>query len=542
MGSRKEISALRRSVCALALLLVTFGAFLPAINNGFISLDDGPYVTENPVVLLGLSLRGLRWSFTTFAMGNWHPLAWISHMADVTLFGLRAGGHHLTSVLLHVASSVGLFLLLSIATGSLGRSLLAAALFAVHPLRAESVAWVAERKDVLSVFFWVMCLLAYVGYARRPTGLRYGGFLLLATAALLSKAMAVSLPLTLLLFDVWPLGRIGAILRDSRERGQRLAAVLMEKVPLVAMAVPIAFLATVAQKKSGAMAPVGHIAVITIPNAFFSSVLYLYKMIWPTHLSIFYPLRVTPIGPAATIGICTGLVIATLAVIVLVPRRPSFAMGWFWYCLTILPVIGLVQVGEQAMADRYSYVPSIGIAIMAVWAVPSRWVTGPLARTTAAGVALSLVMGLAGLTWVQTGYWRDSFTLFTHSLSVVPGNWQAHNHLALYELKRGRTEEAAGHLRECLRVYSSPGLLMNLGAVLETAERNAEAAEVYAQAARGPLPFADAELRLGNVLVKLDRIEEAILHYRRAIEIEPTNVRARGALAEALARGGRRSG
>jgi hypothetical protein len=435
----------RRAVPFLLLAVIVAAAFAPAVGNGFVGYDDPGYVTRQPHVAGGLTAQGLAWSLTAVLQSNWHPLTWVSHMLDVTLFGLSPPGHHATSVLLHLTNTLLLFHLLHRETRRVGPSLFVAAVFGVHPLHVESVAWVAERKDVLSTLFWLLALAAYGTYTRRPGLGRYALVLVLFAAGLASKPMVVTLPLTLLLWDVWPLARIVRV-------GLRRA--LLEKVPFAALAGLSAGMTIHAQQAGGSLVAGDALPLaLRLGNAAVSYVVYVRQLVWPIGLAAFYPHPVEGLA-AWTVGAALlALVAVTVGAIRSRRRRPWLFVGWGWYLITLMPVIGIVQVGLQARADRYMYVPMIGLLIALAWTadeVVSRSRVATARMTTAlAGLAI-LALGVAA--WRQVHVWRDGVTLWTHALAVTDDNFIAHDNLGVELDALGRPDEALAHYRETLRI------------------------------------------------------------------------------------------
>ncbi len=484
---------------SLALLLLVFLAYWPAVGNHFVSLDDETYVTGNPHVKGGLTGEGVDWAFTSLGYaGNWHPLTWLSHMLDVELFGLNPRGHHLVSIGLHASNAVLLFLVLRGMTGALGRSALVAALFALHPLHVESVVWVAERKDVLSTFFGLLTMAAYGGYVRQRSLGRYGVLLGLFALGLLAKPMLVTLPFVFLLLDYWPLDRVRPPPPASRTKRKPAVgpapprgtdpepklSLVLEKLPLFALAALSAGMTWAAQSRGWAVNyrfPLWD----RLSNALVAYVAYLGKTVWPVNLAAFYPLPESglPVGRVLAAGFILGAVTA----LVLWQRRryPYLVTGWFWYLGTLVPVIGLVQVGSQAMADRYTYIPLIGIFILLAWSLPAFELVSPGARTGAIGGGALLLAGLMALTWVQTTYWRDDQALFGHALAVTRGNWLAHNNLGAFYSRMGRDDEAYTHFKEALRLRPDmPDIHFNIGEALQRMGRLEEAAQEYRTALR----------------------------------------------------------
>ena len=511
-------------VILAAIVLV---AFSPTLRNGFVGYDDSEYIIDNVHVNTGLNRQNIVWAFTAAHSSNWHPLTWLSHALDCTLFGLNPTGHHLTSLLLHIANTILLFLWLSGATGYVARSAFVAAVFGLHPLHVESVAWVAERKDVLSTFFWLLTLIAYGAYAKRPAVSRYVLVAALFTAGLMSKQMLVTVPLLLLLLDWWPLER--------RQSWQRL---VIEKLPLMFLAALASAVAFWTQRQSGAAATTEQLpASLRLSNAVVSYVRYLWKTIWPVDLAVFYPF------PAD--GIPTWKVAASLLVLAVVSwlaftarkRRPWLAAGWLWYVLTLLPVIGIVQVGMQAIADRYMYVPMIGLLIAVTWecaARPSRLLPVVAGLVLAMCVVLSLR---------QIRVWEDGVTLFTHAIAVTQDNFVAHDNLGVELDRRGRFDEALDHYRETLRI--KPGdrygeqnyaqATFEKGARLFAAGNLPEALETFREGLRYRPRNALAHTYLGLILTQQRQLPAAIAELRKAIAIEPALARAHMGLGVALA-------
>ncbi len=552
----------------LAVLLVYF----QAIGFGFVKVDDTAYVTGNPRVLGGLTGSNIRWAFTTFEASNWHPLTWISLMADADLGGSAPRAYHLTNVLLHLASTLLLFHLLSRTTRSVWRSALVAALFAVHPLHVESVAWVAERKDVLSTFLWFLTIAAYLGYAKVPSASRYAAVAVLFALGLLAKPMLVTLPLTLLLLDYWPLRRI---VLPLRARGRDLRP-LSEKLPLLALSAASSVVTLAAQSSAAGTleaVPLG----VRLGNAAIAYATYLAKTVWPVGLSIHYPYAV-PLPPARV-----AISLAVLAAITWLTargagRRPYLAMGWLWYLVTLVPVLGLVQVGEQGMADRYTYVPLIGIFVMLAWSLPDPGPPGaPAARGRVAALAGGAAIALGALAWAahaQAGHWRSATDLFRHAVEVNGRNALARMGLAQELDEAGRHDEAIAEYREALRLRPSSWFAAsNLAKGLARAGRTAEAVEAYRHLARlspesagvlgelaillmqeGKLHEAESALleaeklkpddagiraALGIVLTQEGKLDDAEARFREALRIDPGSATARKGLAALLARQGR---
>ena len=491
------------------LALLTAIAFAGVRGHAFINFDDPQYVTDNATVAAGITAQGFAWAFTSTYAGNWHPLTWLSHMLDVELFGMRAGAHHVVSAALHVINTLLIFLLFARTTGSRVRSAVVAALFAVHPLHVESVAWVAERKDVLSTLFWLLALLAYARYVSRPGKAAYAWVAILFALGLLSKPMVVTLPVTLLVLDIWPL-----------RRALPWRQVIVEKLPFFAMSAAATVITFIAQRSGGAVAALDMIPLgARLTNAVVTCAAYLWKTIWPAGLAPFYPYRADA-GIALFAG--CALLIAALSTLAWMVRRraPYVTAGWLWYIVTLLPVIGLIQVGSQAMADRYTYVPLIGIFAAAVWAAADLTTSRlpSIARAVAAGAIVAL---LSVLTIQQTRHWRNAIDLWTHASRVMPGNHRAHNNLGQALIEEGRAIEAEHSLREAVRLFpQSAESQHNLGAALADQGRHADAIGPYEAAIALNPSYAEALGNLGTAFAHVGRFDDAVRTLEEAARIE----------------------
>ena len=553
---QRKLPSFRRHVLkfliALFLIVSIFAVFWQVRTHEFLKYDDQIYVTDNPHVKAGLTLKGILWAFTATHAGNWHPLTWLSHMLDCQLYGLRPAGHHLTSLVFHIASALLLFLVLSQMTGTLWRSGFVAALFAFHPLHVESVAWAAERKDVLSAFFWMLTMWAYVRYAERPGLNRYLLVLLWFVLGLLSKPMLVTLPFVLLLVDYWPLGRFQfgqpsghhkLSTHNSKDTGDQRSFALrlvLEKVPFFALAAVSSFLTFLAQRGGGAVASLGLLPLETrVANALVSYVSYIGKMIWPYRLAVFYPYPETfPMWQVAGAGLLLGCV--SFLVILAARRRPYLMVGWLWYLGTLVPVIGLVQVGEQAMADRYTYMPLIGLFIMIAMGVPdmlSGWRYRRIGMAISAGLLLSIFMIV---TWLQVRYWQNGVTLFEHSLEVTANNSISQFSLGIALDDQGKTDEAIAHYTEALRIKpDNVEAHYNLGIALAQRGKNQEAVAHFTEALQIKPDHANAHNNLGLILAQQGKTPEAIAHYKEALRIDPNNADAHNNLGIILGRQGK---
>ncbi len=435
---------------AAALALLTLFAFLPVLGNGFFLLDDGLYVTRNAWVRQGITLYGLARMWVANVANNWHPLTMLSHMVDCQLFGLVPAGHHLTSLLLHLANVLLLFAVLRQLTGTLWRSAVVAALFAVHPVHVESVAWVAECKDVLSAFFWILAMSCYGRYVRQPSRGRYLAVFLAMLLGLLAKPMVVTLPFVLLLMDVWPLER----LRFEPGWGRRLAVLAREKLPLLGLSAAASLITLYCQTTS-----IADLQLVSwrlrLANVAVSYAAYLGKLLLPRNLAVFYPL---PLEIAVWKALAAAAGIAALTALALWKARqaPWLLVGWLWFLGTLVPVIGLVQVGRQAMADRYTYLPSIGLFLAICWGLPELVGSSAVRRGLLAAASVAVILAFTAATRAQVRHWADSLTLFQHAVEVTEGNYVAHLGLAKTFMQQKDWTRAAEHYREVLRLR--PGL------------------------------------------------------------------------------------
>ena len=536
---------------ALFLIVAILAVFWPIKNFPFISLDDGGYVTENPQVLNGLSLKGVIWAFTTKHASNWHPLTWLSHMLDIELYEVNPGGHHLTNLLFHLANTLLLFWVLKWMTGTLWRSGFVALLFALHPLHVESVAWVAERKDVLSTFFWMLTMGAYVHYVHQTSLRRYLLVFLSFTLGLMSKPMLVTLPFVLLLLDYWPLGRLqiaSKVIRiphnktysNSTNGSPSLLHLVWEKVPLFVLSIVSSLLTVVAQWKGGAVSSLGALSLeVRVANALISYVSYIGKIIWPARLAVQYPYPERfPLWQVAGAGFF--LIGVSFLVVREARRRPYLGVGWLWYLGTLVPVIGLVQVGAQTMADRYTYIPLIGLFVMMVWGIPE-FLTGWRYRRMVLPASATLVMVLLMiLTRTQLQYWYTGITLFRHSLDVTIDNYLSHNSYGVALAAQGKNEEAIVHYKESLRIrpYFADTHL-NLGNALARQGKYQEAIDHFTKALSLRPDFVKAHNSLGVALAHQGRYEEAITHYKEALRIKSDYAEVHNNLGVILARQGK---
>lgn len=522
------------AIC-LILAAATLAVYAQVVDFDFVILDDEIYVTGNRHVRDGLTAEGAAWAFTSEHGSNWHPLTGLSHMADCTLFGLDSGSHHAVNLAFHIANTLLLFGLLRAMTGAAGRSALVAAFFALHPLHVESVAWVSERKDVLSTLLWIATMWFYTAYARRGGAGRYLLTLLFFALGLMAKPMLVTLPLVLLLADFWPLERTG---KGSVSR------LLVEKIPFLALSAASCAITVLVQKAGGAMTAFNEVALpARVANAVVSYVAYLADTVWPSALSIRYPhpymaggtpLAWWQIGGAA-------LLLAVISLAALIAHRRRYAIvGWLWFVGTMVPVIGLVQVGIDARADRYTYVPLIGIFIILVWGAGDLLARRRLPRLVPIAAATAMCVILAVLAWMQTGYWKNSESLFSHALESTERNWKAHHSLGNTLVKSGRNEEALAHYAAALKINPIyPSLHYDRGVTLAALGRLPEAAASYREALRLDGGLVEAANNLGSLLLQSGQADEAVAFFRRAVEIDPAFPDAAFNLGIALERQGR---
>ncbi len=509
------------------------------LRNGSILLDDPLYVFENPHVNRGFTAGSARWILTQPLNGNWHPLTSLSHLLDVQLFGLNPAAHHATSVVLHVVNALLLLLVLSRLTGAWWRSALVAGLFALHPLRAESVAWISERKDVLSGLFFLLTIDAYRRWVERPDRARYAWVIAALALGLMSKPMLVTLPCVLVLLDVWPLGRLAGAqaVRAGRAPVRTLGGLIAEKWPLFALSGLVALVTFLVQRRAGAVAstlatPIAQRAC----NALISYWRYIAKTFWPVALAPFSP---PPRGAnlAGALLAAAGLAGVTALALRQARRRPYLPVGWLWYVGMLVPVIGLIQVGMQSYADRYTYLPTIGLTIAMVWGV-SEVARAPLARHAAVVASLLALTGLAVATTRQVARWKDTRTLFTYTLAVTRDNAAAHQNLGNALMLAGDPRGAIPHFQEALRLEPEfPNTRTDLGSALGMAARYDEAL-VQFQAALRQHETADIHYDLGLVYARQGRTSEAIRECEAALRLEPNHYGAHAQLGLAYGAGG----
>ncbi len=530
MAAKKSTRRTEILVC-VALFVVTLVVFWGVTANEFISFDDDEYITANPQVQAGLTGESVAWAFANYHSNNWHPLTWLVHMTDQELFGEDAGGHHLTSLLFHALNALLLFLVLYRLTGSLGSSALVAALFALHPAHVESVAWAAEKKDVISTLFAILTIGAYARYVRSASAGRYALALGLFALGLLAKPMLVTLPFVLLLLDYWPLGRCCGEPPASRP----WSTLLLEKVPFLVLAAASSWVTLLAQQSGGVLKTLESFPLGTrLANAIVAYAAYLGKLVWPSKLAILYPhpheFPFWQVGGAALL-----LAAITAAVFVMRRRQPALIVGWLWFLGTLVPVIGLVQVGNQAFADRYTYLPYIGLFVAIVWTLRS------LLDRKVVVVAVVVVLSTLGVrTWYQTRHWKDTITLFRHTVAVTQNNYLIHDNLGNLLAGEGHLDEALEQYREAVRIR--PAFTQghyNAGVALSKAARYEEAVPYFDEAVRQQPDFVKAHFNLAVCHARLNQAEPAIRHFEEVLRINPDNAQAHrnlGGILRALGR------
>jgi Tfp pilus assembly protein PilF len=539
--AHKRIFCNIRAELLICLFLVTFtfAVYWQVRSFTFVNYDDSQYVTENQYVKDGLNYKSIRWAFSSYHAANWHPLTWLSHMLDIQLYGMNPGAHHQTNLIFHIANALLLFFVFGKMTSNLWQSGFVAALFALHPLHVESVAWVAERKDVLSTFFWMLTMFSYARYAAHPGIIRYlpvVGFFILG---LMAKPMLVTLPFVLMLLDYWPLRRMqfNPPADDGHRLQQRSQGLLIfwEKIPLFSLALASSVMTFVAQKSGGAVGSMELYPLTTrVANALVAYVKYIGKMIWPANLAVFYPYTDSlsgwqVIGAGALLGLITFAAIQSFR------QRPWFVVGWLWFLGTLVPVIGLVQVGLQAMADRYTYIPLIGVFIIVAWGLPELLHKWHHKDKLLGLTAISVIIILGITSWMQTRYWENSHALFKHALDVTENNYLAHNAFGNALKEQGRNNEAMRHYLSALEIkpdYAAPHYSM--GHTLAEQGKLDDAIYHFQKALQIKPDYAAAHDNLGYVLMMQGKIEAAIMHYSEALRMKPDDAEVHNRLGLAL--------
>jgi protein O-mannosyl-transferase len=521
----------RKIIISLLLILAILITYGQVKNFDFVGFDDQDYVTENKQVQKGLTVEGIRWAFTTFHAANWHPLTWLSHMLDCELYGLNSMGHHWTNLIFHMVNSILLFIVLELMTGAIWRSAFVAAIFALHPLHVESVAWVSERKDVLSTFFGLLVIFSYYRYVKISSLKNYLLVIIFFCLGLMSKPMLVTFPFVLLLLDFWPLKRFyyknDYLLYSERAThydSKGICRLILEKIPLFIPVVISCVLTFFAQKSEGAVQTLGILSLKNrIANALVSYLNYVFKMLWPSKLAVFYPhpgetLPVWQIFGAAWLITCACFLAIRAA-----KKYPYIVIGLFWYLGTLVPVIGLIQVGEQAMADRYTYIPLIGLFIIVAWGALDLFRKWHYQKKHLMVFAMIILSALTARTISQIRHWKNGVTLFEHAIKVTENNYKAHNNLAS-ALHPTDLDRAIFHYKEALRIHPKyVTALCNLGLALNKKGNYKEAALYFTKALNIDPQKTDTRMDLANIFFLQAKHEKAISEYREILKIDPKN-------------------
>jgi len=520
-------------ICFL-LASATFIVYVQVRHSEFVNYDDYDYVTGNQHVQGGLNLENIKWAFSTVTAANWHPLTMLSHTLDCQLFGLNPKWHHLVNLLFHIINTLLLFLVLQNMTGALWRSAFVAGLFALHPLHVESVAWMAERKDVLSTMFWFLTMAGYLRYVRGGGAKWYMVTLFLFALGLMAKPMLVTLPFVLLLLDYWPLNRL------TYYPPSAIRYPLLEKLPFFVLSAASSVITFYVQRSSGAMMRIGLLPLsIRIANAPVSYVKYILKMFWPAKLAVPYSYAGVSLSYWVAIAAGAGLLILTIVAILSASKHRYLPVGWFWYLGTLVPVIGLVQVGDQALADRYTYIPLTGLFIIIAWSLPEL-LAGRQHRNIVLGAsAAGVLTALSICTYIQASHWHSSVTLFEHTLAVTTKNYVAHNNLGYALQSEGKLDEAMVHYRKSLDIYPAyEHALYNAGAVLHLKGKLDDAISYYRKVLSVKPDYTDAHYSLGAALKAQGKTDEAISHFNRTIKLRPDYTEAYNELGSiSLSRG-----
>jgi protein O-mannosyl-transferase len=519
----------RGSIVCLFLVILTLSVYWQLRNYDFVNFDDSEYVYENRQVQGGFTLENIKWAFTTIHMSNWHPLTWLSHMLDYQLYGLNPGAHHITNLLFHILNSLLLFIVFRKMTGHFWQSAFVSLLFALHPLHVESVAWISERKDVLSTFFWILAMWSYIRYVQHPRIDKYLLVLLFFVLGLMSKPMLVTLPFVLLLLDYYPLYRFKKSTdKNNSIHKSTVYRLVLEKIPLFVIVVISSAMTYYAQKHGGAVIPLDDIPIqARVANSLVSYSVYILKMLYPFKLAVLYPHPVNFPWWQIT-GACLLLFIISFSAIRVVKQSPYFIVGWMWYLGTLIPVIGLVQVGNQSMADRYTYIPLIGLFFIISWGIPEfvqRWHSF---KKYLPIIAIIILITLMPVTYVQTGYWGNSITLYEHTLKVTKNNYFAHNNLGNAYKEKGLIDNAFKHFEEALRINPDNAITHNnLGNTYRERGLIDNAIKHLEEAVRIKPDYAIAYNSLGVTLLYKGDITGAIKQFQKALKINPENINAK---------------
>jgi len=532
----------------LTLILAALAVFYQVHRFEFVTFDDPDYVYNNQNIQSEITLQSVKWALTTGSAGNWHPLTWLSHMLDWQLYGNNAGGHHITNLVFHIVNILLLFFVLKKMTDAQWPSAFVAALFALHPLHVESVAWVSERKDVLSTFFWLLTMWAYVRFVGRPKLANYLLIVLFFALGLMSKPMLVTLPFVLLLLDYWPLNRVPfgqAIDKTNRQKNKKnidnrfqrrtLLYLIREKIPLFTLSAASSAITFFVQRNSEAVVTLTMFPVkYRFFNAFISYAEYIEKMFWPARLAFFYPHLGQNISPAYAVISAAFLLVVTIVILLFAQNHRYLFTGWFWYIGTLVPVIGMVQVGSQALADRYTYITLTGLFIIIAWGLPELLVILPHRKFVLWISSLIVLSVLAVTAFIQTQYWKDSIVLCQHAIEVTKNNCVANVGIAIKLLKQGRTEESIRYYSEAVRIQPDNVTALNgLGTALCYAKRVDEAVVYYERAIEIQPENAFALNNLGIALCWQGKFDEAIAYFNQALRIDPQSEETKNNLIQA---------
>jgi pentatricopeptide repeat protein len=529
----------------VGIAVATLVAYEPIRHNYFVSYDDDLYM-KNPAVTGGITGDSINLAFTKFYAANWHPLTWLSHMLDYRLFGLNPTGHHLVSVAIHIVNALLLFWILTNITGTTWVSAFVAAAFALHPLQVESVAWIAERKTVLSGLFWLLTMASYIHYVRRPGFGRYLVVLLVFGLCIMTKPIVITLPLVLLLLDYWPLDRIRwGHQRNNKARNRpdqkTLGWLIAEKMPLLAMSAILGVLTVIAQQSGGAISTLDKVPLDDrIANALVSYVKYIGKLVWPSDLAVFYPPSHSNLSNAAT-AICAFIFIVISAISIYIGRRKKYiAVGWLWFAGTLVPMIGLIQVGDQAMANRYMYLPMLGLLIIIAMAGKELIGKLPQLKTIAAITGVTAILSLLILTQMQVRHWRNSITLFEYALSVTEDNAITENSYACALFNEDRLDEAEQHFGNALRINPEfDTALIHLARIYLKEGRYDEAVSIYEELIKRNHKTPELYYNLAMALRMQEKYDESIKYFNKSLELNPNDAECLDALASSFAAAGR---
>ena len=512
----------REIIICICLIAASLVAYWQITNHEFINYDDGLYITENSHVQAGLTFKSIKWAFTTCHASNWHPLTWLSHMLDYELYGLNPMGHHWMNLQIHLINTLLLFFILQYMTGAIWKSAFVAALFALHPLHVESVAWVAERKDVLSTFFGMLTILAYIRYVIKRNLFRYFLVFISLSLGLMAKPMLVTMPFVLLLLDLWPLKRLNLPLNQpAGSQNSNFIPLILEKIPFL-VPVAISSILTLVAQHSSALKTLESFPLQTrVANALISYINYIVKTLWPLHLSVFYP-HPENLPAWQIIGATLLIAVAIFLSIHRLKKYPYIIVGLLWFFITLFPVIGIIQVGDQAMADRYTYIPLIGIFIILAWGGPDLLKKWTNKRIVPAILAISILLLLTMQSFLQTTHWKNSITLFENSIKVTENNWLAHNNLGIALFSEGKFDKAIYHYKKALNIRpDTVCAIKNLGVAMFD-KGNLKVAFQYFNKAIviNPEDF-DAYYKIGRILEKQGKFNEAIRYFTEVIRINP---------------------